>query len=118
MPADSKWIDGIAPDQPVDLVARQVLECRLTAVGQWLPLAAEQSHEDVEYVHRLRVSTRRAVEALGCFATSSPPRYARSRRNACGGYVGRQMTPAIWTCSRSGWPRAGTTAPRRRSSTG
>jgi CHAD domain-containing protein len=65
---DSKWIDGISPDQPVCEVAGRVLDARLRAVSHNLPLAAEKSDEDVEHVHRLRSSVRRAVEAVRVFS--------------------------------------------------
>ena len=80
MAANSKWIEGVSPSQPVDEVARRVLECRLAAVARWLPLAAERSDEDVEYVHRLRVSTRRAVEGLRVFRKLVPAALRREMK--------------------------------------
>jgi CHAD domain-containing protein len=68
VPTDSKWITGISPEQPVCEVASRVLAVRLKAVCQSLPLAAEKSDEDVEYVHQLRISVRRAVEAVRVFS--------------------------------------------------
>jgi CHAD domain-containing protein len=59
-----KWIKGISRGQPLHKAAHRILESRLSAVSHWLPLAAEKSDEDVEYVHQLRVSSRRAVEAV------------------------------------------------------
>lgn len=67
-PTDSKWIAGIAPDQPVCEVASRVLDTRLKAVCHALPLAAEKCDEDVEHVHQLRISVRRSVEALRVFS--------------------------------------------------
>jgi CHAD domain-containing protein len=67
-PTDSKWIAGISPDQPVCEVAGRVLGARLKVVGHTLPLAAEKSDVDVEHVHRLRVSVRRAAEAVRVFS--------------------------------------------------
>ncbi len=67
VPTDSKWIPGIAPDQPVCEVASRVLDARLKAVCRALPLAAEKSDEDVEHVHQLRISVRRATEAVRVF---------------------------------------------------
>ena len=66
--ADSKWIAGISPDQPERNVACRVLGARLKAVCRIIPLAAIKSDEDVEHVHRLRISARRAVEALRVFS--------------------------------------------------
>ena len=68
VPTDSKWITGIAPDQPVAEVAGRVLDARLKPVCQTLPLAAEKSDEDVEHVHQLRISVRRAAEAVRVFS--------------------------------------------------
>ncbi len=65
---DSKWIAGISPDQPVCEVAGRVLDARLKAVCHALPQAAERSDEDVEYVHQLRISVRRAAEAVRVFS--------------------------------------------------
>jgi CHAD domain-containing protein len=65
---DSKWIAGISADQPVCEVAARVLDARLKAVYSSLPLAAERSDEDVEHVHRLRISVRRAAEAVRVFS--------------------------------------------------
>ena len=68
VPTDSKWITGISSDQLVCEVAGQVLDARLKAVHHFLPLAADKSDEDVEYVHQLRISVRRAVEAVRIFS--------------------------------------------------
>ena len=68
VPTDSKWIAGISPDQPVCEVAGRVLDARLKAVCHSLPLAAEKSDEDVEHVHQLRISVRRAAEAVRVFS--------------------------------------------------
>ena len=61
MSLSGKWIDGIRPDGSVGEAARVSLATRLAAVAYWLPLAAEYADQDVEHVHRLRVSTRRAI---------------------------------------------------------
>jgi CHAD domain-containing protein len=65
---DGKWTAGVSLDQPVCDVAGRVLAARLKAVCRSLRLAAEKSDEDVEYVHQLRISVRRAVEALRVFS--------------------------------------------------
>jgi CHAD domain-containing protein len=67
-PTDSKWIAEIASDQPVCEVAGRVLDARLKAVCRTLPLAAEKNDEDVEHVHQLRISVRRAAEAIRVFS--------------------------------------------------
>ena len=45
---------------------------RLAAVQHFLPLAAEQSDENIEYVHQLRVATRRCVAALRLYRKILP----------------------------------------------
>ena len=42
--------------------------CSPEGLCRALPLAAEKSDEDVEYIHQVRVSVRRAVEALRIFS--------------------------------------------------
>ena len=68
VPTDNNWFSGISPDQPVAEVAGRVLDARLKAVCRSLPLAAEKSDEDVEHVHQLRISVRRATEAIRVFS--------------------------------------------------
>ena len=53
-------------------VAHGVLASHLQSGLRWLPLAAEKSEEDVEYVHQLRIASRRAVAALRTFAELIP----------------------------------------------
>jgi CHAD domain-containing protein len=72
--ADSKWIEGLTPDMPVVDAARMVLTERLAAVGRRLFWALNQTEEDIEHVHQLRVSTRRAGAALNIFACCLPPK--------------------------------------------
>jgi hypothetical protein len=66
--SDSKWIGDVSPNQPLCEAASRVLNVRLKAVFRFLPLAAEKSEEDVEHVHRLRISVRRAMEAVRVFS--------------------------------------------------
>jgi CHAD domain-containing protein len=70
--ADGKWIAGLTPGTPAVDAARAVLEARFAVVGQYLPLAAGKPDEDVEYVHQLRVGTRRAAAALRVFRSALP----------------------------------------------
>ena len=64
---DNKWISFVSPEQRARKVARRILEARLRAVTYWLPCAAERPDEDPEFVHHLRVSSRRAAAALQMF---------------------------------------------------
>jgi CHAD domain-containing protein len=66
--ADGKWIHGLAPEMPVEDAARVVFAARFDVVRQYLPLAAGRPFEDPEYVHQLRVGTRRAAAAVRVFA--------------------------------------------------
>jgi CHAD domain-containing protein len=70
----SKWIEGVSPGNSTCAVAVRSLEARLAAVRHYLPLAAEQAEEDPEYVHELRVWTRRASAALDLYAGLLPRR--------------------------------------------
>jgi CHAD domain-containing protein len=86
-----KWVAGVLRKQSVQETAQRILSSRLSTVLYWLPLAAHRSSEDVEYVHQLRVATRRAGEAFRMFSdllpdsTSSELRAAlREIRSAAG----------------------------------
>ncbi len=75
-----KWVRDISPDGPVSQAARRVLKARLGKVWHWLPWAAERSDENAEYVHQLRVATRRAVEAVRVFSELIPKTHRRRLR--------------------------------------
>jgi CHAD domain-containing protein len=77
MARKSKWIEAESPDESATDVARRALEGRLTTVWDWLPLAAESSAGEIENVHQLRVSTRRATAALHLFESWLPRKRAR-----------------------------------------
>jgi exopolyphosphatase / guanosine-5'-triphosphate,3'-diphosphate pyrophosphatase len=67
MKTSSKWIEGIAPETPVTEVADQVLRARLNAAMEFVATASRKTVKDPEYVHQLRVATRRATAALNAF---------------------------------------------------
>ncbi len=69
---DGKWIAGLTPEMPIAEAAKLTLTARFAVVEHFLPLAAEKPHEDIEYVHQLRVGTRRATAALRVFASAMP----------------------------------------------
>ncbi len=75
-PAD-KWIAGFGPESDARELALAALENRLAAVVYWLPAAAYCADHDVEHVHRLRVSTRRALAAIRLFDDWLPAKPAR-----------------------------------------
>jgi CHAD domain-containing protein len=72
----SKWILVASADDPVHEVAARTIAVRLAAVQHYLPLAAQRSDENIEYVHQLRVATRRCVAALRLYRKilPKPPR--------------------------------------------
>jgi CHAD domain-containing protein len=72
----SKWIQGASPSAPVSAAAREALRARLRTVAYYLPLAALKSDRDVEYVHQLRVATRRAVALLRIFRSQLSDQHA------------------------------------------
>ncbi len=81
---DGRWIKGVSVEQPLHEAAHRILQSRLSAVSYWLPMAAEKSDDDVEYVHQLRVSTRRAVEALRVFSGLIPEAACEDLRGKLG----------------------------------
>lgn len=71
-----KWIEGIAPDASTRKAAVRTLKARLGAVEHYLPLAAKKAVKDVEYVHSLRMWTRRATSALELYDELLPRKQA------------------------------------------
>ena len=80
--ADEKWIEGLHANLPIKEAAKLTLSVRLGAVRDRLPRAVFDADEDVENVHQLRVSTRRAAAALRLFADCLPARVHRKTRKA------------------------------------
>jgi CHAD domain-containing protein len=70
--ADGKWVHGLTPATPAADAARVVLAARFEVIRHYLPLAAGRPDENPEYVHQLRVGTRRAGAALRAFADCLP----------------------------------------------
>ena len=62
---------------PVSVGAHDALMPRLEAIATWLPKAAQSPEADIEYVHQLRVSTRKAGAALKLFRELLPKKRAR-----------------------------------------
>jgi CHAD domain-containing protein len=79
--AEGKWISDLMADTPLAEAARRVVALRLEVVRDYLHLALRQADKDPEYVHQLRVGTRRAGAALEIFALClSPKVYKRARK--------------------------------------
>ncbi|HTQ37471.1 MAG TPA: CHAD domain-containing protein [Pirellulales bacterium] len=77
MTRKSKWIDVPSVDEPATSVARDAIRGRMKTVWDWMPLAADRSATDVEYIHQLRVSTRRAKAVLDLFEPLLPRKRTR-----------------------------------------
>jgi CHAD domain-containing protein len=67
-----KWIKNAEPGTTVSEVAGRSVRMRLEAVSHYLPLAANKADQDSEYVHQLRVATRRANAALRIYSDLLP----------------------------------------------
>jgi CHAD domain-containing protein len=70
--SDGKWFWVEPLSAPVAAAAERIVGQRLEDVQRFLPLAARHDAEDVEYVHQLRVSCRRAAAALRAFESFAP----------------------------------------------
>src|SRR5690348_512201 len=77
---DGKWISDLKADTPVAEAARHVLFVRLQVVKDYLPRAALEPDHDIEYVHQLRVGSRRADAALRIFRACLPAKAHRKAR--------------------------------------
>ncbi|MCI0460135.1 MAG: CHAD domain-containing protein [Gemmataceae bacterium] len=76
-----KWISDLSAEVRLADAARRVLSLRLEVVREYLGLALHEAHKDPEYVHQLRVGTRRASAALDIFALCLPEKiYSSSRK--------------------------------------
>jgi CHAD domain-containing protein len=80
--ADGKWVAGLAPDMLVEEAAKVVLAARFEVVRDYLPLAVEKPYEDPEYVHQLRVGTRRTGAALRVFGECLPRKHLREAKRS------------------------------------
>jgi CHAD domain-containing protein len=78
--AEGKWIDELTPDTPAADAARRVLDIRLQVVQANLQRALSQPDDDQEYVHQLRVGTRRAGAASKIFRPWLPRKIHKKTR--------------------------------------
>jgi CHAD domain-containing protein len=78
----AKWIDGITPETSVEAAALLSFAARLGAVAHFLPLAAYHAGDDLEHVHRLRVTTRRATAALELYKHFLPKKRRRRMKRS------------------------------------
>jgi CHAD domain-containing protein len=78
--SDGKWIAGLGPSTPLASAARRVLTLRFEVVRDYLGLAVRNPDEDSEYVHQLRVGTRRAGAAVEIFSVCLPMKIYKAAR--------------------------------------
>lgn len=79
---NAKWVEPSQADEPISLVAAQVIRERLEAVWKYAPLAAEHWDDEPENLHLMRVGTRRSAAALVTFAELLPKKKSR-RMHKC-----------------------------------
>jgi CHAD domain-containing protein len=77
----SKWISDLYAATPVADAARRVLTLRLEGVRDCLGHALREPGRDPEFVHQLRVATRRASSALEIFADCLPAKVYKTVRS-------------------------------------
>jgi len=80
----TKWIDA-SPDEMISKVAVRSLRSRIEPVRDYLVLAAEESGKDTEYVHQVRVWSRRAVAAINIYRNLLPKRRRRWMKDQLNG---------------------------------
>ncbi|MBC8872369.1 MAG: CHAD domain-containing protein [Planctomycetes bacterium] len=80
----TKWIDA-SPDEMISEVAVRSLRSRIEPVRDYLVLAAEESGKDLEYVHQVRVWSRRAVAAINIYRNLLPKRRRRWMKDQLNG---------------------------------
>ncbi len=78
--AEGKWISDLGPESPLLIAARHTLFVRLQVVRDSLPPVVGHADDDPEYVHQLRVGTRRADAALRIFRCCLPDKTFKAAR--------------------------------------
>jgi CHAD domain-containing protein len=82
MVLDPKWLTCVSPHDPLSVVARRALLARGQWVAFYLPLAARHWRCEPEFVHQLRVATRRAAATIHLFQDLLPSG-PRTRMQSC-----------------------------------
>jgi len=75
----TKWIEAARGDLLAEVAVRS-LQSRLEPVQDYVVLAANKADKDAEYVHQMRVWSRRGVAALSVFRKLLPKRRRRWMR--------------------------------------
>lgn len=81
---NSKWIEVSSSSAPAAEVAVDALQVRVQKVAEMVPLAAWEYEKDIEHVHQLRTSCRRAAAAVQAFRplmSAKPKRLQTLLRN-------------------------------------
>lgn len=78
--ANNKWFTEVRAETPLLDAAQRVLRARMRTVRQFLPLAGKYAEQDSEFVHQVRVASRRASAALELFAPCLANKRFRSTR--------------------------------------
>ena len=78
-----KWVEGVTAEMPVSAAAALLLRARLMPLPELLLGAAQHADEDVEFVHQLRVVSRRAGAALQVFAAACPDTAMKTVARQC-----------------------------------
>lgn len=91
-----KWIADLSPGACYLDAARHVLTIRLETVRQFLESIRAHVDSDPEYVHQLRVSTRRAKAAFDVFHDCLPKKPARKIRRALKDFRGTAGAVRDW----------------------
>jgi CHAD domain-containing protein len=73
----AKWVKPSHAREPVSPVAAGALRERYDMVWEYASLSAAKWEDDAEFVHQLRVATRRAAAAMETFAELLPPHKSR-----------------------------------------
>ncbi len=71
------WVKGAKPWQSAVDVAQSVIADRFGTVWRYLKLAAKNPDRDMEYLHQLRIATRRAEAAVEVFRALARKKHRR-----------------------------------------
>lgn len=73
---------NLSPRMTLEDAAREAIGANMKRVLKFLPLATHQASDDLEYVHQLRVATRRTAIALRVFAPCIPKKQRSALKSA------------------------------------
>ncbi len=77
-----KRIASVSGEKPVAEAAAVILRQRFDGVLYYLPRVAEHADENIEYVHQLRVASRRSVAAIDAYRPLLPRKRSKAIRKA------------------------------------